>query len=192
MSKLRLAAAAAIACAVTLLSSGAQAYPDCGISLTLNDSTVVGGKSFSFTADAGEVDCDWTVTYRGKTKTGSGTSISGSFDTPVVSKKTSSKITAACEHDVNAALAPAASSNTVTPALYSAQSSAALAAATTVCPVSAKVTLLPKNGVGDGGEDDGALPDTGGSNLWILILGGALVVAGGGITYAARRRHSGR
>jgi LPXTG-motif cell wall-anchored protein len=192
MFKLRLAAAAAIACAVTLLSSGAQAYPDCGISLTLNDSTLVGGKSFSFTADAGEVDCDWTVTYRGKTKTGSGTSISGSYDTPVVSKKTTSKITASCEHVVDGASAPATSSSSVTPAFYSGQSSANLAAATAVCPVSANVTLLPKGGLGDGAEDDGALPDTGGSNLWILVLGGALVVAGGGVTYAARRRHSGR
>ncbi len=55
MFKLRLAAAAAIACAVTLLSSGAQAYPDCGVDrLNLNNSTLVGGDSFSFTADAGD------------------------------------------------------------------------------------------------------------------------------------------
>ena len=192
MFKLRLAAAAAIACAMTLLSSGAQAYPDCGISLTLNDSTLVGGKTFSFTADAGDVECDWTVTYRGKTKTGSGTSISGSYSTPVVSKKTTTKITASCEHELedSSAAASSASASTVTPAFYSAQSSAVLPAATAVCPVSANVTLLPKGGVAD--EDDGALPDTGGSNLWFLVLGGALVVAGGSVTYAARRRHSAR
>lgn len=192
MFKLRLVAAAAIACAVTLLSSGAQAYPDCGISLSLNDSTVVGGKSFSFTADAGEVECDWTVTYRGKTKTGSGTSISGSYSTPVVSKKTTSKIVASCEHELTDAAASSASASTVTPAFYSAEASAVLPAATAICPVSATVTLLPKGGVADDGEDDGALPDTGGSNLWILVLGGGLILVGGGVTYAARRRHSAR
>ncbi|MEV7398565.1 LPXTG cell wall anchor domain-containing protein [Aeromicrobium sp. NPDC092404] len=192
MFKLRLVAAAAIACAVTLLSSGAQAYPDCGISLTLNDSTLVGGKSFSFTADAGEVDCDWTVTYRGKTKTGSGTSISGSYSTPVVSKKTTTKITAACEHEISDASASSASASTVTPAFYSAERSAVLPAATTVCPVSANVTLLPEGVAPDDAEDDGALPDTGGSNIWLLVLGGALVVVGGSVTYVARRRHSAR
>lgn len=196
MFKLRLVAAAAIACAVTLLSSGAQAYPDCGVSLTLNDSTVVGGKSFTFSADAGEENCDWAVTYRGKTKTGSGTSISGSFSTPEVSKKSTSTLSASCTHDISddvASSAPASSASTVTPAVYSPQSASTLAQAPVIrtCEVKAKVTLLPKGGVADEGADDG-LPDTGGSNLWILVLGGALVVAGGGITYAARRRHSAR
>src|SRR5689334_14151245 len=110
MFKLRLVAAAAIACAVTLLSSGAQAYPDCGIALTLNDSTLVGGKTFNFKADAGNVDCDWTVTYRGKTKTGNGKSISGSYSTPVVSKKTTTKIVAECTHELSDAKASASSS----------------------------------------------------------------------------------
>jgi LPXTG-motif cell wall-anchored protein len=190
MIKVRLVAAAFIACAITLLSSGAQAYPDCGIALKLNDSTLVGGKTFSFTADAGSVDCDWTVVYRGKTKTGSGTSISGSYSTPVVSKKTTSKITASCEHVITDSAAPAApTSDTATPAFFSTGSSKVVPAAqTAICPVSAVVTLLPKGGVDN--NDDGALPDTGGSNLWILVLGGALIVAGGGVTYVARRRHS--
>lgn len=190
MFKLRLAAAAAIACAVTLLSSGAQAYPDCGVSLKLSSSTLVGGKSFSFTADSGSVDCDWTVTYRGKTKTGSGTSISGSYSTPVVTKKSTSEIKATCEQAAfGASAAPATTSSTVTPAFYSAESSAVLPAATTTsCPVDATVTLLPKGGVDD--EGDGALPDTGGSNLWLLLLGGALVTGGAGVTYAAQRRKS--
>ncbi len=196
MFKFRLAAAAAIACAVTLLSSGAQAYPDCGIDLDLdiNNSTLVGGKSFSYTADSGDEICDWAVTYRGDSQEESGTtSISGSFSTPVVTKKTVNKITASCTHVISdEAAAPADSgSNVVTPAIYSAQPSAvAQAPVTATCSVSANVTLLPKGGADN--NDDGALPDTGGSNLWILVLGGALVVAGGGITYAARRRHSAR
>lgn len=189
MFKLRLAAAAAIACGVTLLSSGvAQAYPDCGISLSLNNSTVVGGKSFTFKADAGNVDCDWTVTYRGKTKTGSGTSISGSFSTPEVSKKTTSKIVAECTHDVGASFETSTTSSDVTPAFYSAKTAGTVqTAAARTCPVSATVTLLP---VGVADEDENALPDTGGSKLWLLAVGGALVVGGAGVTYAARRRNS--
>lgn len=193
MLKIRLALAAGIACAVTLLSSGvAQAYPDCGIDLSLNSSTLVGGGTFKFTAVAGEIECDWTVTYAGKTRTGSGTSISGSFSTEEVSKKTTTKITASCEHEVADALAKTTTSAEVTPAFYSTGSGAAVqSAATQTCSVSADVTLLPKGAAPDE-EDDGALPDTGGSNLWILIVGGALVVGGAAITYASRRRHTSR
>jgi LPXTG-motif cell wall-anchored protein len=189
MTRLRLAAAGAIAGAVTLLSSGAaQAlYPDCGIALSLTSSTVTGGESFSFTADAGDGDCDWTVTYGGRTKTGSGTTISGTFDTAEVSKQKTSTIKAACTHELSAAPSATESTSTqVTPAFYATGSSATLQAATRTCPVSAIVTLLP---VGAGPADaDGVLPDTGGSNLWILVVGGALVAGGAGVTYAARRR----
>ena len=188
MFKLRLVAEAAIACAVTLLSSGAQAYPDCGITLSLNHSKLVGGGTFSFTADAGDVFCDpWTVTYRGETKTDSGNSISGSYSTPVVTKKRTDVIRAECTHEVLDSAPAAASSSDVTPAFYSGTSSAVLPSRIVTCPVEATVTLLPKGGVDNG---DGDLPNTGGSNLWLLVLGGALVVGGGGVTYAARRRHS--
>jgi LPXTG-motif cell wall-anchored protein len=50
---------------------------------------------------------------------------------------------------------------------------------------SATVTLLPV-----GSDDGGALPDTGGSNLSLILLGGGLVLVGGGVTYMARRRQS--
>lgn len=193
MFKLRLVAAAAIACAVTLLSSGAaQAYPDCGISLSLNNATLVGGGTFTYTADAGTVDCDWTVTYRDKVKKASGTSVSGSFKTPAVNKKTTSTITAECTHEAtesSAAVEPSDSAD-VTPAFYSATPSDAVQAADVTCPVTAKVTLLPA-GLADNGDanSNGLLPNTGGASFWILLLGAALVLGGGGVTYASRRRH---
>jgi len=192
MIKIRLIAAAFIACAMTLLASGAQAYPDCGVSLSLSSSTLVGGKSFSFKADAGDIDCvPWSVTYRGKTKTGSGHTLSGSYSTPVVTKKTTTKITGKCTHVISDASASAPaneSSSDVTPAFYAASAGVAAAAETRTCPVSATVTLLPKGGVAN--EDDGVLPNTGGSNLWLLVLGGVLVLGGGGVAYASRRRQS--
>jgi LPXTG-motif cell wall-anchored protein len=196
MVKFRLVAAALIAGVVTLLSTGvAQAalYPDCGITLTLNNSTVVGGEKFSFTASAPSgVDCAWTVTYAGKTKTGNGSSISGSFSTEEVSKKTTTTITAKCTHELtnSSALSDSTTSADVTPAFYSTGSTATLqTAATRTCPVSAHVTLLPQ---GTSPEDDGVLPNTGGSNFWLLVLGGVLVIGGAGITYASRRRHTSR
>ena len=52
---------------------------------------------------------------------------------------------------------------------------------------SATITLRPK---GSGGDDNGALPDTGGSNLSLFLIAGGLVLVGGGVTYMARRRQS--
>lgn len=46
------------------------------------------------------------------------------------------------------------------------------------------------DGSGNGTDDGGALPDTGGSNASLIAIGGALVVAGAGVTVAARRRKS--
>jgi len=172
MNTLRLAAAAIIAGALTLLSTGAaQAYPDCEVTIEVSDSTVVGGKSFTFTADAGASEGTFEVSYPeadgSTTRTGEGSSISGSFKTEVVSKKTSTEITVAFTADSQS------------------------------CEDSATVTVVP-SGAGDGdgdagaGDGDSALPDTGGSNLYLLIIGGALLLAGGGLTYAARRRQSTR
>lgn len=39
-------------------------------------------------------------------------------------------------------------------------------------------------------DDDGILPSTGGVAFYLLIVGGALVVAGGGAVHLSRRRHA--
>ncbi|MET1061697.1 MAG: LPXTG cell wall anchor domain-containing protein, partial [Aeromicrobium sp.] len=162
------AAAALVAGAATLLSSGAaQAYPDSpNVVITIPDSVIYGGDTFDYAASA-DVECDWTVTYEqsvgAKTQTGSGDAISGTFDTKVVSKTYKSPVTALCKYDDDAQEASA----------------------------SAVVTLLPR-GAAVPAADNGALPDTGGSNLWILVVGGGLLLVGGGLTYVARRRISAR
>lgn len=188
MKNLRLAGATAIAAAITLFASGAaQAYPDCGIDLQIKDATLVGGKTFNFTAKAGATNCAWTVTYRGETKTGNGTTFSGTFSTPVVTKKTKNALTADCKWNDGVVAPAAAKGSTVSPAFYSTAPAANVQAVERTCPTSATVTLLPKGGVGDNGA---SLPDTGGSNLSLLLLGGGLLLVGGGVTYAARRRHT--
>lgn len=198
MKNLKLAAAAVLAGLMVLLSSGAaQAYPDCGIPLTLTiDKTpLTGGHHFDYVATASDgTNCDWVVTYRGKTQTGSGDSISGSFDTKHVDESFTSKITAACTHNIDDASGPISRSNTVTDAVYTTTTATASAATlqslTQTCPISADITLLPKGADTDDPGNNGALPNTGGSNLWILVLGGVLLVGGGGVIFASRRRSS--
>lgn len=177
MKKLRLAAVAAIMGAAALFAGApaqASAYPDVVVVLTA-DSPVIGGKTvnFSVTTTAGTIECDWTVTWsdgvasgENDTRTSSGrpTSFSGSFESKVVSSSTPTTMTATCVYD-DAQIAQNATPDSVT------------------------VVLLPRGG-DDDDDDNGALPDTGGSNLAWLFIGGALVLAGGGVTYAARRRQS--
>lgn len=192
--KIRLIAAAVIAGAATLLSAGSASagYPEPSITITIDDNILVGGNVFSYTADSGSVECDWTITYNeGRApgepavQTGSGTSHSGSYDTKVVSKIFKSKITAVCEYDDGQTAS--AEVATTAPAFYSTGSGAStLQAAIQEASASATVTLLPLGSDGDEGE----LPDTGGSNLSLILLGGGLVLVGGGVTYMARRRQS--
>ncbi|MDX6276452.1 MAG: hypothetical protein QOJ72_580 [Nocardioidaceae bacterium] len=191
MKNLRLAAAAAVAGVLVLLSSGAaQAYPDCGIdlNLTIHKTPLTGGKSFDYVASAPDgTNCDWTVTYAGKKQTGSGDSISGTFKTKHVTKSFTSKLTAACTHTVGVS-GPITKSNKVVSAVYLTSSSSSTVPTATqqqTCPISADITLLPK---GADTNDGGLLPNTGGSNLWILVLGGVLLVGGGGAILASRRR----
>lgn len=178
MMKFRLIAAAAIAGALTVLSSGtAHAnYPDPPLVITIDDADIIGGTTFKYKVTSGSVDCDFTVTYADgraagvpATQTGSGTSISGSYKTKVVKSVFRSPLKVECVYDDGLGAAVSAS------ALKTANASAT-------------VTLRP---VGSDGSDDGsALPDTGGSNLGLFLLAGGLVLVGGGVTYLARRRQS--
>jgi LPXTG-motif cell wall-anchored protein len=201
MNKLRLMAAVLIAGAFTLLSTGAaQAYPpnDVNVIITIPNATLIGGKTVHFkaTTDVGDLNCHWTVKLDngtapgvGETLTGNGTSFSGSYKTKVVSHIEPHALKATCAYDdsdLATASAPISHSNTVTPAIYVAGSGSTLLAAAQTASASATVTLLPLGG----GDDNGALPNTGGSHLWVLVLGGALLVAGGGVIVATRRRSS--
>ena len=195
MMKIRLIAAAVIAGTATLFSAGTAhaGYADPPITITVDDAILVGGNTFSYVADAGSVECDWTITYSDgrapgepAVQTGSGTSLSGTYDTKVVSKTFKSPITAVCEYDDGQTAS--ATTGSTAPAFYSTGSGAStLQTAIQEASASAIVTLLPEGG---NGGDGGALPDTGGSNLSLILLGGGLVLVGGGVTYMARRRQS--
>lgn len=199
MNKLRLLAVAVIMSAFAMFASApAQAYPDVVVVLTA-DSSVVGGKTVHFTADttAHNVQCDWTVTWtdgvgagEDPVRTGQGLSLKGTFKSKVVTSSTATTMKVECLYDdaVAPVVAKISTSNTVTPAIYTGKATTLQAKIVPAAPASAIVTLLPAGS----SVADAELPDTGGTNLSWLLIGGVLVVAGGGVTYAARRRQSAR
>ena len=166
MNAARIALAGALAALFTFVSAGvAQAYPDPTITIDLSDARFVGGLDFDYTVTSSDVDCEWAVTYGGETQEGDGTSISGTFGTPKVSAEKDTTLTATCTYDDTAEVSPSA-----------------------VASGTATVTLLPQGVDTNDQSSNGVLPDTGGSNLWILVAGAALVLGGGGAVVASRRR----
>jgi len=171
---IRVAAALALSAVFGLsFVAPAQAYPDPTITIHLPDDEIYGGDTFSFSVTSGSTECDWVVDYEGKQKTGSGTSISGSFGTVKVSKRTPTPLSAVCTYVTTASGNGAATADV---------QSAATASAT------ATVYLLPRGGNGNGGSDSSGLPGTGGYSLWYVVGGIALVIAGGGALALSRRR----
>jgi len=165
MKTLRLAIATTMAAAfVVFAQTPAQAYPieSCSVS----DHTVTGGDDVTVqvTVSPAEPNTDFEVTYQGQTETGTGTSFSAEFDTPSVNDETDTTVFASVTRD----------GQTV--------------------PCSGTITLLPEDdddddGDGDGdGDGGGLLPNTGGERLAWLIIGAMLVLVGGGVVLASRRR----
>lgn len=73
----------------------AQAYPDAALTITLSDSTVVSGASFSVSASS-DVNCAFDATFNGGTKTGSGTTFDASFTAPSVTQRERMPVTVTC------------------------------------------------------------------------------------------------
>lgn len=174
MKTVRLALAAAVVAFIAMVApSPAQAYPV--VTVTVSEATVIGGHHIHITAtvDPSSINCDWTLTFLGDTRTGSGSSISETFSTPVVNHVEHHDAVATCSY---------------TPSGAEVQSQATATGVGTQ-------TLLPRHrhhhhgddGDGDG-EGGGILPNTGGERLLWLLIGGMLVVVGGGVVVASRRR----
>lgn len=148
------------------------------------------GAEFSVTFDAGSINCAWTLEpFHGQTAPGgSGSTYTVTLTAP--EEDGTYSVTANCTwdpEDVNPASAPASSSTAVTPALFSTDAVASDTLLAAPQTDSYSVQLVVGEGSGSG-DKDGSLPNTGGSNISLLAIGGALAVAGVGITFAARRR----
>lgn len=190
MLKLKFAAVGAAALLVGLMSaSGAQAaYEDPPIQITFSDSSPVEGDSFSVSASSGNIDCDWSTTFNGVEDNDSGTETSSTFTAPTVDQDTDFPLTITCVYDDEAA--PISATVNTNPSAVT----EALFVPTAIQTVSRTVNvtvLSSESGDGDGsgnGDGNAALPGTGGSSQSLIWIGAGLLLAGAGVTFAARRR----
>ena len=152
------------------------------------------GEEFTMTFDSGNINCDWSLkTFHGqKPPGGSGTTYTVTLTAPNGNGKY--VVTALCTWDpetVGSASAPASTSTTVTPAVFSTEAAASsdtLLAAPQTDTYSAELVVGDPGSGGDDDAEGGGLPNTGGDNVALLAVGAGLVVVGAGVTIAARRR----
>ncbi len=108
------------------------------------------------------------------------------LDTEVVPERTPTTITVVCNYTPLSALGESG---------VATASTASLPAVSTACGTgcvtnSNTIILLPVGSAGDG-NSSGILPTTGAEiGLWLLVIGGLLVVGGAGVAIAARRRNA--
>ncbi len=106
--------------------------------------------------------------------------------TEVVQERTPTTITVVCNYTPISALGESG---------VATASTASLPAVSTACGTgcvtnSNTITLLPVGAAGDG-QSSGILPTTGTEiGLWLLVIGGLLVLGGVGVAIAARRRNA--
>lgn len=203
MLKLKFAVVAAATILLGLFAaSGAQAadYQEPSIEVALSNSTTtqVEGGNFTINVSSGsDTVCDWTVTFNGTARTGTGSSFSASFTAPQVDKKTQFPVTITCSYD-DGQIGPTSTTvetdpSAVTNALYVPNSNTALQAATQTTTRTVMITVLPAGSDATDGNTDnnggaGALPNTGGTNANYIWGGAALIVLGGVAVFAVRRR----
>lgn len=162
-------------------------YPDPTLSVKVPGGKLYGGNPISISASASVRCSPLSLSFLGDTVSAKGSSLSHTFDTPVVKTVTPKKVTASCTYtDASGASTTVTGDAVVTPAAFVGPLAGAVRSA------SATVILLPR-AAGDGtdtasnDEGDGILPNTGGLPFWLLVIGVVLVL-GGGIIATRRRR----
>ena len=125
---------------------------------------------------------DLVVSFSG----GGAASYDINLDTDVVQERTPTTVTVVCNYTPISALGESG---------VASASTASLPAVSTACGTgcvtnSNTIVLLPVGTAGDG-QSSGILPTTGAEiGLWLLVIGGLLVVGGAGVAVAARRRNA--
>jgi LPXTG-motif cell wall-anchored protein len=211
MKILRSAVAIALVASFSVLaSSPAQSQSYSNVTVTVSQRTVVGGNSILIeaTVDPPSTECEWELSFMGQTETGSGSSISETFSTPEVDEEEVHYAVAICTYDDGTGSAlGSVGGGTGTLGM-------SLAQAEVEAFGIGRQVLLPEDddgdddddgdgdgdgdddgdgdgdgdGGGDGGDNGGLLPNTGGERLAWLIIGAMLVMVGGGVVVASRRR----
>ena len=181
MKTLRLTLVALTAGLVTLIApTAAQAvdYTAPVVNVTGGsgaDGVVAPGEEFTINGDFGGTECNpWTAAFEGQGADGSGTTFSVTFTAP--EEEGTYFINMTCTYE-DAAETSSSAAKTV---FFQAEAQLA--------PIRIVVGDGAGAGTGDATDQSGLLPDTGGSNLMLLVAGGALVLAGAGLVAARRRK----
>ena len=156
MSTFKFAAVAIVAMLFALVPTSAAfaAYEDPAIDVDVHPTTLIGGGSFSGTAESNGVICDWTVTFRGETKTGVGTEISFTFDTPVVDEETERDLKVVCVYDDDNTTQLSGQAGVATAQSASYSTTQTLPTVLQRLSRTVTITLLPESD-DDDGDDDG-------------------------------------
>lgn len=161
--------------AVIGLAPAAQAYPEVVIDLTAQPTVLYGGETFTATATA-NVDCDWTLEWNGDSRDKSASQeFVTTYTAPAVTKITKIPLHGTCVYTLPDGATP-----------VTGRQSAAAAGPLVTWKRTIMITVLPRGSAVSPPGDD--LPNTGGPDLWILLLGLGLVGAGTAVTLRSRRR----
>jgi hypothetical protein len=198
--KRKLAVVAVAASLLIGLPSAAAAftsYADPAIEVQVNPTSLFGGTSFGGYATS-NVECNWTVTFRGETRTDFGTRIDFEFETPEVSETTYRDVDVTCSYDDTTleSLESPTSSTGVRNANYVVNTSTALPAAIQELERAVRIRILSRSsdddddddGDGDGDTSSSGLPGTGGVNAGWIYGGAALLLVGSATVIVSRRR----
>ncbi|RNL62203.1 LPXTG cell wall anchor domain-containing protein [Nocardioides marmoriginsengisoli] len=157
------------------LSPSAQAYPETSCNVFVDSQIVKSGATFTATGESQQFTTprlaarasagdpvSWEMTFNGEVRTGKAEVFVQKFKAPVVKKKTTLPLTA----------------------------SAIMPDAKTTCTKTVDITILPGGTTVSPPGDH--LPNTGGPQLYLLIAGLVLVVAGGLAIRSSRKSHESR
>lgn len=214
MTKTRFAVAAAAGLLIALPATAASAaYEDDVVTPEDVPTTVEPGGTLTGTVSFATECIEWDAaltqdsngTLLGADAASGGTEFTFSIPVPDVPDGTEATLRVECTYDdgLGEESEEQSLSGTTSPEAVTQASFVLPTALQTATAFQTSITITADAGSGDGdddadgggsgsgsgtGDDAGALPDTGGSNASLLAIGGALVVAGAGVTIAARRR----
>jgi hypothetical protein len=196
-----LALAASMVIGSASASAALVSYIDAQIEVHVNPTTLIGGNSFDGYATA-NVDCNWTVTFRGESQTDFGDRIDFTFDTPVVDEEIERDLDVTCIYNDEQLLGSAMEPDAVTNASYVIDAApATLHAADRELGRTVVITILPLGSDDDDDDDDDSdsssssassnsdLPNAGGVDAGWVYGGVALVLAGSAAIFLVRRRN---
>lgn len=210
MTKTRIAVAAAAGLLLALPATAASAaYEDDVVTPENVPTTVEPGGTLTGTVSFATDCVPWAATLTqdsndellGSDGQNGGTEFTFSIPVPDVEDGTVATLRVECTYDDGLGDEPQTLSGTTSPEAVTQASFVLPTALQTATAFETTITITADAGSG-GGDDNGggsgsagggsdasgALPDTGGSNASLLAVGGALVVAGAGVTIVARRR----